>query len=84
MVAPLTDLLKRKNRKTAIDWKEDYQKAFDELKGRLTENPVLYNPDFAKPFIIQCDVPQKGRRTCRFGERAQHERQVQLVPILID
>ncbi|GFS33107.1 retrovirus-related Pol polyprotein from transposon 17.6 [Trichonephila inaurata madagascariensis] len=64
MASPLTDLLKRKNRKTIVDWKEDYQKALGELKGKLTEDPVLYSPDFAKPFIIQCDASNLGVWLC--------------------
>ncbi|GBL74841.1 Transposon Ty3-G Gag-Pol polyprotein [Araneus ventricosus] len=40
MIAPLTDLLKGKIRKSTVDWNETCQKAFDELKDKLTENPV--------------------------------------------
>ncbi|GFY71593.1 hypothetical protein TNIN_339711 [Trichonephila inaurata madagascariensis] len=33
---------------------------FEELKTRLSKNPVLYRPDFTKPFIIQCDASNLG------------------------
>ncbi|GFW75687.1 retrovirus-related Pol polyprotein from transposon 412 [Trichonephila clavipes] len=36
------------------------QNAFEELKTRLSKNPVLYSPDFTKPFIIQCDASNLG------------------------
>ncbi|GFU52827.1 retrovirus-related Pol polyprotein from transposon 17.6 [Trichonephila clavipes] len=29
-------------------------------KTRLSKNPVLYSPDFTKPFIIQCDASNLG------------------------
>ncbi|GFS86810.1 retrovirus-related Pol polyprotein from transposon 17.6 [Trichonephila clavipes] len=58
--APLTDLLKGRNRKSTIDCNSSCQKAFEELKTRLSKNPVLYSPDFTKPFIIQCDASNLG------------------------
>ncbi|GFS73859.1 retrovirus-related Pol polyprotein from transposon 17.6 [Trichonephila clavipes] len=56
IAAPLTDLLKGRNRKSTVDWNTSCQNAFEELKTRLSKNPVLYSPDFTKPFIIQCDA----------------------------
>ncbi|GFW59337.1 retrovirus-related Pol polyprotein from transposon 17.6 [Trichonephila clavipes] len=56
IAAPLTDLLKGRNRKSTVDWNSSCQNAFEELKTRLSKNPVLYSPDFTKPFIIQCDA----------------------------
>ncbi|GFV36297.1 retrovirus-related Pol polyprotein from transposon 17.6 [Trichonephila clavipes] len=53
IAAPLTDLLKGRNRKSTVDWNSSCQNAFEELKTRLSKNPVLYSPDFTKPFIIQ-------------------------------
>ncbi|GBM39216.1 Retrovirus-related Pol polyprotein from transposon 17.6 [Araneus ventricosus] len=60
ITGPLTDLLKGKIRKSTVDWNETCQKAFDELKDKLKENPVLYSPDFTKPFIVQCDASNIG------------------------
>ncbi|GFX95835.1 retrovirus-related Pol polyprotein from transposon 297 [Trichonephila clavipes] len=56
IAAPLTDLLKGRNLKSTVDWNSSCQNAFEELKTRLSKNPVLYSPDFTKPFIIQCDA----------------------------
>ncbi|GFX80609.1 retrovirus-related Pol polyprotein from transposon 297 [Trichonephila clavipes] len=60
IAAPLTVLLKGRNRKSTVDWNSSCQNAFEELKTRLSKNPVLYSPDFTKPFIIQCDASNLG------------------------
>ncbi|GFX37548.1 retrovirus-related Pol polyprotein from transposon 17.6 [Trichonephila clavipes] len=60
IAAPLTDLLKGRNQKSTIDWNSSCQNAFEELKTRLSKNPVLYSPDFTKSFIIQCDASSLG------------------------
>ncbi|GFT82967.1 retrovirus-related Pol polyprotein from transposon 297 [Trichonephila clavipes] len=60
IAAPLTDLLKGRNRKSTADWNSSCQNAFEELKTRLSNNPVLYSPDFTKPFIIQWDASNLG------------------------
>ncbi|GFV21765.1 retrovirus-related Pol polyprotein from transposon 17.6 [Trichonephila clavipes] len=60
IAAPLTDLLKGRNRKSTVDWNSSCQNAFEELKTRLSKNPVLYSLDFTKPFIIQCDASNLG------------------------
>ncbi|GFY01997.1 retrovirus-related Pol polyprotein from transposon 17.6 [Trichonephila clavipes] len=60
IAVPLTDLLKGRNRKSTVDWNSSCQNAFEELKTRLSKNPVLYSPDFTKPFIIQCDASNLG------------------------
>lgn len=54
---PLTDLLKKSK---SFTWTDDAQKAFDMLKQKLTTAPFLANPDFKKPFIVQCDASQNG------------------------
>ena len=52
IAAPLTDLTAKT---TAWDWKEEHQAAFEELRRRLTERPVLAHPDFNRPFVVQTD-----------------------------
>jgi hypothetical protein len=39
-----------------FEWTEDFQKAFEELKRRFTEEPVLAMPDQTRPFQIECDT----------------------------
>ncbi|HET6992229.1 MAG TPA: reverse transcriptase family protein, partial [Bacteroidia bacterium] len=50
---PLNDLLKKDQK---FDWTPTCQRAFDELKKRFTEEPVLMMPDHTKPFQIECDA----------------------------
>jgi hypothetical protein len=58
-------------------WGEAQQKAFEELKTKLTTTPVLALPDFGKTFEIECDtsgigiggmIMQKQRPFTYFGE----------------
>jgi len=56
LTAPLTNTLKGKQKKLEIPWSDDCEKAFQSLKNKLTEQPVLYAPDFEKELIVQCDA----------------------------
>ncbi|KAF8782544.1 Retrovirus-related Pol polyprotein like [Argiope bruennichi] len=58
--APLTNLLKGHCRKSTSGWNSSCRKAFEELKEKLSENPVLYSPNFSKRFIIRCDASNLG------------------------
>jgi hypothetical protein len=50
---PLNDLLKKDKK---FEWTDDCQKAFEELKRRFTEEPVLIMPDQTRPFQIETDA----------------------------
>ena len=50
---PLNDLLKKEQK---FDWTIQCQNAFEELKRRFTEEPVLIMPNHKKPFQIECDA----------------------------
>src|ERR1043165_5937488 len=43
-----------------FEWKEEQEKAFEVLKEKLTEAPILQYPDFEKQFIIFTDASNKG------------------------
>ena len=53
LARPLNDLLK-KDRK--FEWTQECQTAFDTLKQRFTEEPVLMMPDQSRPFQIEADA----------------------------
>lgn len=57
VVSPLTELLKKKQR---WRWGDDQQAAFELLKRKLTESPILACPDFTKPFVVQTDASDVG------------------------
>lgn len=53
---PLTQLLK----KEAFSWSPEAAHTFNHLKHSLTQGPVLQLPDFARPFIVNCDASGSG------------------------
>lgn len=54
IVAPISDLL-RKNQKKFV-WTEKAEESFQELKTALVSAPILANPDFQLPFVIESDA----------------------------
>ncbi len=50
---PMNDLLKKNQ---TFVWTPQAQKAFETLKKRFTEEPVLAMPDISRPFQIECDA----------------------------
>ena len=53
LAKPLNDLLKKDQK---FGWTDDCQQAFEELKKRFTEEPVLMMPDQSRPFQIETDA----------------------------
>jgi len=53
LAQPLNDLLKKDKK---FGWTPNQQHAFETLKKRFTEEPVLMMPDHAKPFQIEVDA----------------------------
>jgi hypothetical protein len=43
-----------------FSWTDERQKAFEELKKRLTKAPVLTLPDQSKRFTVHCDASRDG------------------------
>lgn len=57
IAAPMTDLVGKTGKFT---WTEGAQTAFEKLKACLSSAPVLQQPDFSRPFYIQCDASTVG------------------------
>jgi hypothetical protein len=52
---PLTDLL-QKSKPNQIVWTDNEVTSFKALKSAMIHAPVLRNPDFHRPFILQTDA----------------------------
>ena len=59
IASPLTDGL-RKDQPNRIRWTPEQLQAFTTLRDALLHAPVLHNPDFSKPFILQTDASNTG------------------------
>lgn len=55
VTAPITDLLKKEKK---FKWTEAAESALEELKSVLTSSPVLANPIYNRPFIIETDASE--------------------------
>ena len=55
VAAPLSSLTK-KTSPSKVVWSQGCQEAFDSLRHSLCSSPVLQNPDFSHPFIVQTDA----------------------------
>jgi len=56
IAAPLTAMLK----KNSCSWTKPAQEAFQALKVAVTQAPILALPNFAQPFLIECDASGIG------------------------
>ena len=59
VTAPLTDLT-RKDAPNQVIWSAKCDQAFQHLKQLLCSPPVLWSPDFDKPFTLQTDASDRG------------------------
>lgn len=53
----MTELLKKEKK---FAWTESCERSFQELKRRLTTNPVLTLPDIQRDFVVYCDASRQG------------------------
>lgn len=55
----LTDLTGCR-RPNQIQWTEEAEAAFHDIRHSLSKNPVLYSPNFDEHFIVQTDASERG------------------------
>lgn len=55
VTSPLTDLTK-KGAPDPVQWTEQCQQAFTQIKAELCGGPLLHSPDFSLPFVLQTDA----------------------------
>ena len=73
IAAPLNELTKKD---VDFKWGNSQENAFQQLKKRLTEAPLLVLPDFTKTFEVECDASgigigvlmQQGKPIAYFSE----------------
>ena len=59
IATPLSDLT-RKSLPDRVAWSAECEHAFNSLKKALCKSPILCNPNFDKPFILQTDASDYG------------------------
>ena len=57
IAAPLNDIVKKD---VVFKWGEEQQKAFEILKEKLTNAPILAFLNFTKTFELECDASSIG------------------------
>lgn len=60
ITVPITDLIKKKTKKSEFEWNQKAQEAFETLKRALISAPILSLPDYSQPFVIQTDASDVG------------------------
>ena len=55
-MSPITDCMKQGE----FVWTKATAKAFNEVKQKMTEAPVMHLPDFTKPVEVECDASGIG------------------------
>ncbi|KAL8591322.1 hypothetical protein ACOMHN_041663 [Nucella lapillus] len=59
IVRPLTDLTK-KGKSDKVEWTEECEKSFVELKEKLTSKPIVVLPDKKKQYVLRTDASDSG------------------------
>lgn len=74
ITAPITELIKKNC--TRIEWTPEAQEALVRIKVALTSAPILANPNYEIPFIIQTDASDLGMGAVLVQGEGEEERVV--------
>lgn len=74
ITAPITELIKKNC--TKIEWSPEAQEALVRIKVALTSTPILANPNYESPFIIQTDASDSGMGAVLVQGEGEDERVV--------
>lgn len=61
ITAPLTELTKKRRK---FQWNPQAEQAFNELKTKLSQPPILTHPDFNKEFVLSTDASETALGAC--------------------
>ena len=81
IMEPITNLLRKESR---FNWNDECQKAFDEMKKRLTEAPVLGHYSKGQPLILYTDASNYGVAAILSQEVDGKEKVLQYASALLD
>jgi hypothetical protein len=74
LVSPILELNKGRAKRQPIKWTLGAENSFLKLKQLLVSAPILTNPDFSKPFIIQTDASDTGLAAVLIQGEGEDER----------
>lgn len=58
ITAPISELMRKSKEK--VEWNDEAEEAFTQLKAALISAPILATPDFSVPFQVECDASDFG------------------------
>lgn len=64
LMSPINDLLKGRRKSQPITWTDAAESSFVSIKKLLVSAPILTQPDFSQPFVIQSDASNTGLGGC--------------------
>jgi len=70
LAAPLTNLLKKD---APWVWGLPQMRSFENIKKRIVERPILAQPDYSRPFILECDASNYGIGAALFQDSVAEE-----------
>jgi hypothetical protein len=74
--------VKSKKVPTKWSWKEDQQKAMDQVIEKLTSPPILAYADYTLPFVLHTDAINVGLGAVLYQKQGGNDRVMLNIPLL--